>query len=296
MSLAAGARVGPPHTWICSLSSQLARAAAWYAGKLSWLIFPCGKRSKLPVLKNGVQGSSRELGQIADWWDERPHANVAAQCGPDSGIFVIDIDRGEGKDGEAQLGTLVAKLGALPDTVEQVTGGGGRQLFFRYPEGVVLKNSVGSRGGLGAGVDTRSKGGYIVLPPSIHPSGQAYAWREGHGPHQVAFAELPQPWLAKLVTPPAQSIRVPLRPTRELADRGARTIGLFTGRVANARSGERNKTLYNSAYFLACEARAQKLIWGEAEAALYHAGLQAGLNDKETMATIRSAYNGAMQS
>jgi Primase C terminal 1 (PriCT-1)/Bifunctional DNA primase/polymerase, N-terminal len=48
--------------------------------------------------------------------------------------------------------------------------------------------------GLSRVSDLRGDGGYVVAPPSLHPSGQLYAWSRGHSPDDVALAALPR-WL-----------------------------------------------------------------------------------------------------
>jgi hypothetical protein len=61
--------------------------------------------------------------------------------------------------------------GPIGETVEASTGGGGRHLYFAHP-GEMLHNRVG----LAPGVDLRGDGGYVVAPPSVHPSGTPYGW------------------------------------------------------------------------------------------------------------------------
>jgi hypothetical protein len=46
------------------------------------------------------------------------------------------------------------------------------------------------------GLDIRGDGGYVVLPPSIHPSGRPYVWSVDSGDH---FAEAPA-WLTNSLT------------------------------------------------------------------------------------------------
>ena len=47
-----------------------------------------------------------------------------------------------------------------------MTGSGGRQLFYRASRRV--RNSANGE----LGVDVRGDGGFVVAPPSIHPSGE----------------------------------------------------------------------------------------------------------------------------
>jgi putative DNA primase/helicase len=51
-----------------------------------------------------------------------------------------------------------------------------------------LRNSAGR---IARGVDVRGDGGYIVVPPSIHPNGRAYRWIPGR-----ALGDLPRAPLA----------------------------------------------------------------------------------------------------
>ena len=81
---------------------------------------------------------------------------------------MLDID---GDDGEASLRKLEAEHGALPDSVESITGKG-RHVWFRI-NGSPIRNSAST---IAPGIDVRGDGGYVLAPPSIHPSGKAYAW------------------------------------------------------------------------------------------------------------------------
>jgi len=51
-----------------------------------------------------------------------------------------------------------------------------------------VRNTTGK---IAVGIDTRGLGGYVLAPPSIHPSGRAYAWSVDSG---KSFATAPQ-WL-----------------------------------------------------------------------------------------------------
>ena len=57
----------------------------------------------------------------------------------------------------------------------------GYHLFFKMPEdGSDIRNSAGK---VAKGIDVRGTGGYVVLPPSPHPEGEAYRWQDGRGPN-----------------------------------------------------------------------------------------------------------------
>jgi hypothetical protein len=105
---------------------------------------------------------------IRHWWGLQPNYNVAVACGVVSGIFVIDVDS---LDAELELRKLEKEHGQLPPTVEVITARG-RHLYFKAPE-VPVRNSAGK---IAPGIDVRGDGGYVLAPPSIHPSGRAYAW------------------------------------------------------------------------------------------------------------------------
>ena len=79
--------------------------------------------------------------------------------------------------------------GALPATIEAITAKG-RHLYFRQPE-QAIGNTVRR---LGPGLDTRGDGGYVLAPPSVHPSGTLYAWGRTAG----VFADAPG-WLFELL-------------------------------------------------------------------------------------------------
>src|SRR5215207_8246017 len=122
--------------------------------------------------------------------------NVGFLCGRASaGAFVIDLD--VHKKPEAGLwwqGQLVINnYGDEPETWKQRTGGGGRQLVFRAPPGWLAPTNKTA-----LGVDIRGQGGFAMLPPSLHLSGDHYAWEEGSAPWELELAAAPQ-WLLDAV-------------------------------------------------------------------------------------------------
>lgn len=125
--------------------------------------------------------------EIQRWFRSWPDAGVAVVTGSVSGLVVVDVDPRHG--GDASLRALERAHGALPVTVEAITGGGGRHLYFAHP-GRTVRNQVA----VAPGIDLRGDGGYVVAPPSVHPSGQRYAWVAGRTPEETTLALLPA-WL-----------------------------------------------------------------------------------------------------
>ena len=153
----------------------------------------CSSPGKHPRTRQGLKDASTNEAIVAGWWEQWPDANVGVRTGSASGLLVLDVDADS--NGEQTLARLEQTHGSLPDTVTALTGGGGKHLLFCHPGGEV-RNSAGK---LGEGLDIRADGGYIVAPPSIHVSGRAYRWQEGHAPSEVPLADPPS-WLLALLS------------------------------------------------------------------------------------------------
>jgi hypothetical protein len=131
-------------------------------------VFPCRPRDKRPATASGLKDATTDPEIIRAWWQLQPDNNIAIATGAASGIFVVDVD---GLGAEAGLRRLEAEHGALPATVEAITARG-RHIYFRWPQEPV-RNSVGK---ICTHIDVRGDGGYVLCPPSIHPTGRRYCW------------------------------------------------------------------------------------------------------------------------
>lgn len=187
--------------------SRLGRAALAYAERFGWAVLPlhstkdgrctcgnpgCASPGKHPITPHGVKDANKDPTVITRWWRRWPWANVGVATGAASGVFVLDVD---GTAGRESLAELEEKHGKLPDTIEQITGSGGRHILFKYP-GQPIANKVC----LAPGLDVRGDGGYIVAPPSLHVSGRRYEWEVSSRPGAVPLAEAPG-WLLELLQP-----------------------------------------------------------------------------------------------
>ena len=258
-------------------------AAINFAAK-GWAVFPCGVDKK-PLTPHGLKDATTDPEQIKAWWTRTPGASIGSPTGPNmgkSGAWVLDVDL---PDGPAALAALEYKNGPLPATVEQRTGGGGRQLFFLCSEGREVRNSASK---IGPGLDVRGAGGYVILPPSGHPSGGTYAWTGNGAP----LAPAPE-WLLKLVTPPSRP-EAPKPPTSAPAKSagttpyGRRALEEEAAKVAGTAQGGRNHALNAAAFVVAQLVAGGELDRAEAEAMLMAAAGQCGLSEGEARQAIRS--------
>lgn len=208
------------------MSNPMLDAALSYARR-GWWVFPCQERGKIPLPDTtGSHMATRNLDIIAGYWARRPY-NIGLATGARFGLVAFDFDVKDGKDGTAYY---FANQELFPDTCTNMTNGGGFHLLYRLPDGVEVRNTASTR--LAPGVDIRGAGGYILLPPSIHPSGWVYQWA-------VTPDDCPPPLispllLAQLTPPPPlpSGLPDPARrvPARYLVEWALRQIGRLGGR------------------------------------------------------------------
>lgn len=156
----------------------------------------CTSPGKHPTTPQGLKNATLRKDWISAWWKKWPWANVGIVTGRLSGVVVVDIDPRHG--GNDALDDLFVKHGAFPETVEVMTGGGGRHFYFKSPAHDV-KNSAGL---IGAGIDVRGENGYVLAPPSEHISGNRYEWEASSEPSMVGLADMPS-WLSDYLNKPA---------------------------------------------------------------------------------------------
>lgn len=161
-----------------------------------------GKHPYSMLARNGSHSATKDAGVLAGWWAAHPQMNVGIATGAASGIVVIDIDPRNG--GDITWQALCDKHGGEPETVQAMTGGGGRHLVFRHDPERGIRSP-------GKGVDVKGDGGLIVVEPSIHMSGKRYVWDAEADP--VAGGEVAQapawlgaPRVADVVTPAGRAV------------------------------------------------------------------------------------------
>jgi hypothetical protein len=143
-------------------------------------------QQKEPLVADWPHQATNEEGRLRFWSRRFPDCNWAVATGPESEVFVLDVD---GEQGRTSLQTLELQGFQLPRTLITQTGRGS-QIWLKWPaNGIVVRNSVGK---LAPGLDVRGVGGYVLVPPSVHPNGAVYEFVN----ENVTIASAPE-WLLK---------------------------------------------------------------------------------------------------
>lgn len=133
----------------------------------------CRHVGKHPAAVHGFKAGTTNPRVLRGMWGDRPY-NIGAVTG--SLFDVLDDDPAHG--GDESLSRLEAEHGRLPETTRSKTGGGGQHFFYQHIEGVKNNNT----GKIGQGLDFKTVGGYVVMPPSLHRSGLRYEWINPEAP------------------------------------------------------------------------------------------------------------------
>ncbi|MDH3514901.1 MAG: bifunctional DNA primase/polymerase [Gammaproteobacteria bacterium] len=195
------------------MTGGLAWQAALAYRARGWAVVPVARSGKRPLVPwQAFQERAPTEDEIRDWYARWPDAGVGIVTGAVSGLAVLDIDPRHG--GMDSLRELERLHGALPHTIEANTGGGGRHVYFAYPD-TELRN----RTRLAPGIDLRAEGGLVIAPPSLHASGRCYEWKASHEPDETTLAPMPD-WLLRLACGETAGHGHPLAYWREIVAEG----------------------------------------------------------------------------
>jgi hypothetical protein len=153
-------------------------AALEYAAK-GLSVFPCLNKlgdpgNKRPLTKQGFKDASCDPKVVSGWWDRWPTALIGMPTGEH--FCVLDLDCKKGKNGLAVVSDWSERSPLIA-----ITGSDGRHLYFLPDDEIGCITDE-----IALGVDTRGKGGYVIVPPS-----EGYSWVNGHGLSDLS--KLP-PW------------------------------------------------------------------------------------------------------
>jgi len=164
--------------------------------RAGWPVLPIEQRGKRPLTRHGVKDATIDLAAVSKWWGLWPRANIGLAVSAE--FVVVDIDSIEARDQLKAAGLF------LPRTCWARTKKGWHLWYS------TVKGEARNRVGLRPGVDLRGKDGYVVVPPSIHPSGHLYWW--GDPLERQRIANAPE-WVLddQLLTARGENFTEPLR-------------------------------------------------------------------------------------
>lgn len=224
---------------------------------------------------HGFYAATLDPDRIDAMHDKHPSGLLAIRTGAPSGLVVVDIDVVDGGGLDEPPWTTVDGLesaGVLPDTLTVVTGSGGWHLFYAHP-GWKIPSGAGK---LGAKVDVKADGAYVVAAPSVHP--------RTHQPYRFATTNPIVPLHATL----ANRLRepTPIQRTHHHSERDRKSTphGRFGGLLAavmDAPTGRRNDVLHWAAFHAGQMVSAGEITETQAVDGLTQAGARAGLSHSE---------------
>jgi hypothetical protein len=247
----------------------------------------CGQVGKHPLgalVAHGVKDATTNRARVLAWWTRHPQANIGLATG--YRFDVLDVDNPAGERAIRQL----AAAHRLASSGPLVRTGGGGWHFYLAPTGL---GNVHPRGL--EHVDWRGRGGYVVAPPSRHPSGHPYQWLAGRDldtpPGQVptVLLERLQPRQLQRPTGPDQ-LPTALDGSGERYARAA--LAQELARVAAAPVGQRNRQLWESTRNLYNLVATEALTEREVQQGLLAAADRCGLLAEEPRQTRRTLASG----
>ncbi len=162
------------------------------------------KPGKHPLVSWGwLQQELPDEDNVREWWSRWPEANIGLATGALSGVVVLDSDSMDAL-------TAVLSNGGVEPTAMVTTGRpNGIHWYLQHP-GYRVVNFASPSGH--EGLDFRGDGGYAVLPPSLHESGERYRWQKDSLAFELSTVP---PWLADLLgtgRTPSEPYRPSLKP------------------------------------------------------------------------------------
>jgi len=218
------------------MSEELRESALWLASR-GLPVFPIIPKSKAPATKDGFYSATLDPDRIRKWWEQKQYS-IGVAVPHD--IIVVDFDA------NAHEHIRDSSDMELPETWVTVTPGkgGGRHYWYRLPIGMKIPPMVKAM----EGMDIRTEGSYVLVPPSGHPDGGVYSWEDAGVVEDMFPKDFP--WCPKWVVEacltakedPARKERISLVNMLQGIEPGSRQVGLFRAACSmRARGFEREE-------------------------------------------------------
>lgn len=265
------------------LVTELRASTLDFTTRLGWRILPVeGKR---PTTPRGVYDASDNPDEVLGWLNlasERV-TGLGVACG--IGFDVVDIDSHQPAEWlERLVSSYEGPIALTPHGIHLYT------LPFAIRSAVRPLPDI----------DIRTRGSYVVVPPSASLDGKRYAWIAS--PFETRLRPCPCFLRSKLIAADAGSNELTLPPPGEVVgDNNPRltqyvivALTKMSGDIIAAPVGTRNRTLYARAVKAGGYVAAGLIAIDAVITMLAAAGFKAGLTMKETTATVKSGLKAGM--
>ncbi len=140
-------------------------------------LLPVNPRTGKPSWKPLAERPASEH-QIREWFEKDPMCGIAVICGRASGgLVVVDFDTTQYRKFQLPLTPMVQTRRGI-------------HIYFKISRSIrnqILETNSGQHIG-----EIRSEGQYVLLPPSMHPTGVPYQWYDFMSPQDLELAEPPE--------------------------------------------------------------------------------------------------------
>ena len=164
-------------------------ASALRYRSIGWSVIPLSPHSKIPPKGFEVVPYRKRLaseGEIVEWWNKWPNANIGIVTGKLSNLFVVDLDKYKPEYNEE------IALQYFPDNIVtpmDMSPRGGEHHYYQYPDDVEPTIHADTL----PAIDYRGEGGYVLAPPSCF-EGKKSKWIIP--PEDTPFASAPSQFLS----------------------------------------------------------------------------------------------------
>ena len=213
-------------------------ARRWAA---STAVIPVPERSKATLVQWKLYQSALPSDHDLQGWFANG-ANLAIVTGH-QGLTVIDFDSMAVYDEWLRYGDHNRFAALVQRLTYQVQTSKGRHIYVRLPEATKSRPLVRADG-TRWGIDIKSRGGYVLAPPSIHPDGTQY--RALNAPHPMFIGALSDILPAEMLIQAEYQPRGVVRPapTGDLWDTAMNAVAMGPGTVDKIKAALRIEDLF----------------------------------------------------
>jgi len=273
-------------------------SAEWF--KHGWMPFPVRASDKQPLIKwrtdpSALPESPAEAKALFEHMVSR-HGVVMIGIALPHSVVVLDIDHRPEKGWDASR--IRDELGRTFDihkeTPETLTPSGGRHLWLELPPGAAARNWTSAHGRFPIhGIDIRTDGGFVVVPPSERRDGGRYSWLRHPAQIDREQLQLASPSLVAALQPPVIDFNKcgPTTAPDTAARLMAYAFAAYRDEIAAVRlcaKGGRNFQLFKSAAALGSLVEAGLLTEAHVARSLEEAARSCGLVADDGLAAVRA--------